>query len=260
VATEPEQTEDDSQRELIDLFGQEAQEWLLQIHSAITELESQAPADRHAQLVDVIVRGITSLGGSAATVSLSEVERTTFALLPFIDTIKDRTTATKQDYATVRGQFRLVVASVTTATGLELGLGVVEKAAPPQDKAADLLVLLNSLRDLHDREVADHRVTRSLIPHVMRRLEQEARQGNGQIVSKDYQQILADTQSADEQYLLTVQQELPAIAHYLGRLRQEGMAVLDSKPSMDATIRQIESLHNGAKHANATAMVTFLNG
>ena len=87
MSTEPEQTEDDFQKELIDLFGQEAQEWLLQIHSALTELESQVSGDRHAQLVDAIVRGITSLGGSAATVSLSEVERTTFALLPFIDTI-----------------------------------------------------------------------------------------------------------------------------------------------------------------------------
>lgn len=41
VSTEPEQTEDDFQKELIELFGQEAQEWLIQIHSALTELESQ---------------------------------------------------------------------------------------------------------------------------------------------------------------------------------------------------------------------------
>lgn len=260
MSTEPEQTEDDFQKELIDLFGQEAQEWLLQIHSALTELESQVSGDRHAQLVDAIVRGITSLGGSAATVSLSEVERTTFALLPFIDTIKDRTTAAKQDYATVREQFRLVVASVTTATGIELDLGPAAEAAPQQDPTSDLLTLLNALRDLEDREAAAHRVTRSLIPQVMRRLEQEARQGSGQISAKEYQQILLDTQAADEQYLLSVQQELPAIAHYLGRLRQEGMGALDSGSALDATIRQLESLHNGVKQANATPMVTFLNG
>ena len=59
-----------------------------------------------------VVRGITSLGGSAATVNLSDVERATFALLPFIDTLKDRTTATRQDYVTVREQFRIVIASV----------------------------------------------------------------------------------------------------------------------------------------------------
>ena len=39
VSTEPEQTEDDFQKELIELFGQEAQEWLIQIHSALTELD-----------------------------------------------------------------------------------------------------------------------------------------------------------------------------------------------------------------------------
>lgn len=70
MSTEPEQTEDDFQKELIELFGQEAQEWLIQIHSALTELESQPDTDRHVQLVDAVVRGITSLGGSAATVNL----------------------------------------------------------------------------------------------------------------------------------------------------------------------------------------------
>ncbi len=135
MSTEPEQTEDDFQKELIDLFGQEAQEWLGQIHSALAELEGQPDADRHRQLVDAVVRGITSLGGSAATVNLPDVERATFALLPFIDTVKDRTTATSQDFSTVREQFRLVVTSVTTATGLSLDLGPAQ-AAPPEPVVA----------------------------------------------------------------------------------------------------------------------------
>ena len=130
VSTEPEQTEDDFQKELVELFGQEAQEWLIQIHSALTELESQPDLDRHTQLVDAIVRGITSLGGSAATVNLSDVERATFALLPFIDTLKDRTTATRQDHVTVREQFRIVIASVTAATGIRSILDRPKEAPP----------------------------------------------------------------------------------------------------------------------------------
>ena len=56
MSTEPEQTEDDFQKELVELFGQEAQEWLVQIHSALTELESLPDSDRHTQLVSTDVR------------------------------------------------------------------------------------------------------------------------------------------------------------------------------------------------------------
>ena len=68
MSAEPEQTQDDFQKELIELFGQEAQEWLVQIHAALVELESPPDSDRHSQLIDAVVQGITSLGGSAATV------------------------------------------------------------------------------------------------------------------------------------------------------------------------------------------------
>ena len=63
-----------------------------------TELEGQPDLERYAQLVDVIVRGITSLGGSAATINLPDVEWTTFCAASLIDTIKDRTTVTAQDF------------------------------------------------------------------------------------------------------------------------------------------------------------------
>ena len=96
MSIESEQTEDDFQKELVELFGQEAQEWLLQIHSALNELEHQPDLDRHTQLVDAIVEASPVLAVSCHGQS-PDVERATFALLPFIDTVKDRTTATKQD-------------------------------------------------------------------------------------------------------------------------------------------------------------------
>ncbi len=124
MPTESDSHEDQFQKELVELFSQEAQEWLVQLHAALAELESQPTADRHIHIVDTIVRGITSLGGSAATINLPDVERATFALLPCIDIVRDRTTATKQDYQAVRRQFRSVVASVTSATGVTLEIDV----------------------------------------------------------------------------------------------------------------------------------------
>lgn len=260
LSIEPEQTEDEFQKELVELFGQEAQEWLLQIHSALTELEGQPDPDRHMQLVDAVVRGITSLGGSAATVNLSDVERATFALLPFIDTLKDRTTATNQDYVTVREQFRIVSASVTTATGMTLDLGPSSEVPPQSEPAADLLTLLNALRTLHDEHAAAGLPSRRLIPQVMQRLEQEARQGVGQMQATRFHQILVDLQGADEQFLGTLRQQLPAVAQSLTRLRREGLAVLEPDDVLGGCIQNLEQLQSIAKQANASPLVTFLSG
>ncbi len=260
MSIEPEQTEDEFQKELVELFGQEAQEWLLQIHSALTELEHQPDLDRHTQLVDAVVRGITSLGGSAATVNLSDVERATFALLPFIDTVKDRTTATKQDFATVRAQFRIVIASVTAATGMTLELGESQEDPGQSEPTADLLTLLNALRTLQDDYAVGGLSPRSLIPHILQRLEQEARQGTGQIQATSYHQMLRDLQMTDAQCLDAIRQQLPVVAQHLNEIRMEGWTTLKSNHTISTCIQNIEQLQGIAKQAHATPLVTFLTG
>jgi len=260
VSTEPEQTQDDFQKELIELFGQEAQEWLVQIHAALVELESLPDSDRHSQLIDAVVRGITSLGGSAATVSLPDVERATFALLPFIETIKDRTTATKQDFSTVREHFRTVIASVKVATGITLDIDPLPEAAPAPEPVLEFLPLLNALHQLQDEQAAQGSMSRSLIPQVLQRLEHEARIGAGQITAAQFQELLLTIHNTDAQYLGSLRQDLPGIALHLSRLRAGGVAVLTSDAGFDAPIQMIASLHEIAKQTNATPLVTFLTG
>lgn len=260
MSTEPEQTQDDFQKELIELFGQEAQEWLVQIHAALVELESLPDSDRHSQLIDAVVRGITSLGGSAATVSLPDVERATFALLPFIETIKDRTTATKQDFSTVREHFRTVIASVKVATGITLDIDPLPEAAPAPEPVLEFLPLLNALHQLQDEQAAQGSMSRSLIPQVLQRLEHEARIGAGQITVAQFQELLLTIHNTDAQYLGSLRQDLPGIALHLSRLRAGGVAVLTSDAGFDAPIQMIASLHEIAKQTNATPLVTFLTG
>ena len=260
MSTEPEQTQDDFQKELIELFGQEAQEWLVQIHAALVELENLPDSDRHSQLIDAVVRGITSLGGSAATVSLPDVERATFALLPFIETIKDRTTATKQDFSTVREHFRTVIASVKVATGITLDIDPLPEAAPAPEPVLEFLHLLNALHQLQDEQAAQGSMSRSLIPQVLQRLEHEARIGAGQITAAQFQELLLTIHNTDAQYLGSLRQDLPGIALHLSRLRAGGVAVLTSDAGFDAPIQMIASLHEIAKQTNATPLVTFLTG
>ena len=69
MSTEPEQTEDDFQKELIDLFGQEAQEWLGQIHSALAELEGPDHRAGNAAVLVVLSDGQQLDGPASAAAS-----------------------------------------------------------------------------------------------------------------------------------------------------------------------------------------------
>ena len=74
-------TPDDFQKELVDLFVEEAHEWLQNIHVALDELQQGPAPERHAKLVETISAGVTNLGGSAATINLPDVTQTSFAAI-----------------------------------------------------------------------------------------------------------------------------------------------------------------------------------
>src|SRR5262249_61094081 len=84
-------TSDEFQKELVDLFVQEAHEWLQNIHVALDELQQGPPPERHAALIGTLTAGVTNLGGSAATINLPDVGQASFAGRPFIEAIKDPT-------------------------------------------------------------------------------------------------------------------------------------------------------------------------
>jgi HPt (histidine-containing phosphotransfer) domain-containing protein len=260
VSTETQHSDDEFQRELVELFGQEAQEWLVQIDAALIELEAQAAPDRHVQLVEAIVRAITSLGGSAATINLPEVERVTFALLPFIDIVRDRTTANKQDYFTVRQQFSVVTAAVREATGLAFG------ADPPADGRAtttttiDLFGLLTSLRDLHETCARTRSWTRHLIQNVIRRLEQEAREGQAQVDSGSFQRMLEELVGADDELFLDLQRTLPEVRRAVDSLKARPACRPLPSDDLMPSLLEVERLHGRAQHIHAAAIATFLAG
>src|SRR2546428_13870931 len=58
-------TTDDFQKELVDLFVQEAHEWLQNIHVALDELQQGPAPERHAKLIGTISAGGVNLGGFA---------------------------------------------------------------------------------------------------------------------------------------------------------------------------------------------------
>ncbi len=52
-------TTDDFQKELVDLFVEEAHEWLQNLHVALDELEQGPAPERYAELIDMMLVGVT---------------------------------------------------------------------------------------------------------------------------------------------------------------------------------------------------------
>jgi HPt (histidine-containing phosphotransfer) domain-containing protein len=260
VSTETVHNDDEFQKELVELFGQEAQEWLVQIDAALTELESEVTTERHVQLVETSVRAITSLGGSAATINLPEVERVTFALLPFIDMIRDRTTASKQDYFTVRQQFTVVTASVREATGLIFGAEPPAGTVPCGTAAISLLTLLNSLRELQETCARTRNWTRHLIQNVIRRLEQEGREGTEAIEPAAFLQMLEELAGADDELFLDLQRTLPDVRRAVESLKADPASGRLPSDDLTPSLSEVDRLHGRAESVHATRIATFLAG
>jgi HPt (histidine-containing phosphotransfer) domain-containing protein len=260
VLTETFHNDDEFQRELVELFGQEAQEWLVQIDGALTELETHPAADRHLQLVEAIVRAITSLGGSAATINLPEVERATFALLPFIDTVRDPTTATKQDYSTVREQFTIVTGAVREATGSSFGLELPAGTTAHGTADIRLPALLDSLRALHEGSCRTDRWARHLLQNVIRGLEQQVAQGKEHIESAVFRRMVEELNGADGDFFLELQRSLPGVQRLVDGLKRGADGKPHAADDLLPSLTEVERLRGRAKQIHAIAIATFLTG
>src|SRR5512134_3411321 len=175
-------TSDEFQKELVDLFVQEAHEWLQNIHVALDELQQGPPPERHAALVTTLTAGVTNLGGSAATINLPDVERASFAALPFIEAIKDpKKTFSVQDFISLCKQLGQIHTALTSATGVsfeEEAEAESVDAVPPSLSPAEFL---QSLRTLQEAQGAVATSERNLVKTMIEQMEGQVQAGVQQV-------------------------------------------------------------------------------
>lgn len=244
----------DFQREILELFAQEAREWLGQIHQALQELLSRPEADRHAALIKTITQGLASLGGSAATVDLPEVERAAFALLPFVESIRDPVSVlTPRDFAAIRQKILYIATVLIDTTGMAIDF---EFGSLPEAIQAD--VLLNQLRRLQVEQVSSP--SRNVVQVIIDKIEQDTQQGINTVDRSSIETVLKNVAEADEAFLSVVTQRLPMVARGVGCLkskeRDEGLLASEC----NATLREVSALQAAAQRVHATSVMTFLNG
>ena len=254
-------TPDDFQKELVDLFVQEAHEWLQNIHVALDELQQGPAPERHANLIGTISAGVTNLGGSAATIDLPDVMQASFAAIPFIEALQDpRKSFSVQDFLSLCKQLGQIHTALTRATGTsftENGSGAATKAV---DASLSPVELLRALQELQQKQSPDAGTGRNLIHSMIEHMESQVRAGIERIDAMAIQGSLVQVSEAEESFLTAIDERVPEIFRKLSALKMDGGEPSSRMMDLEASLRGVAQLRTDAQQVNADSAMMFFTG
>ncbi|SRR5688572_16988891 len=250
-------TSDEFQKELVDLFVQEAHEWLQNIHVALDELQQGPPPERHTALIGTLTAGVTNLGGSAATINLPDVEQASFAALPFIEAIKDPTKSfSVQDFLSLCKQLGQIHTALTNATGVSFDAQAeaeVVEAAPGLSPAE----FLQTLRTLQSKQHPAGPLERNLIKTMIEQMESQIQAGVQQVGVDVIQGYLTRMSESEDAFVQIVDAQMPGLAAKLSSLADDASV---SGDLLEASIQEVTQLRAEAQQVNVTPAMTFFSG
>ncbi len=255
------ETQDAFQKELIEVFVQEAQEWLQQIHVALDELQQAPPPDRHRALAETIKNGIANLGGTAATISLGDVERASFAALPFVDAVQDPAAPISvEDFIALCRQLGHIHTALTQATGVAFD---PEDAAAVKEQPAttirtnDYVTLLRGVQEEYQCSRSFHRnLTMALIAQAEGLLQRGVEHCN--VVS--IKEFLDRSAEGEQGFLQVLHHHLPSLVQVLQRLSQHAGGTSQFPEDLPMTAERAAQLWSAAQQVNASHAMTFFMG
>ncbi|MDF2754826.1 MAG: uncharacterized protein K0S94_411 [Nitrospira sp.] len=250
-------TSDEFQNELVELFVQEAHEWLQNIHVALDEIQQGPPPERHAVLINTLTAGVTNLGGSAATINLPNVEQASFAALPFIEAIKDPTKSfSVQDFLSLCKQLGQIHTALTNATGVSFD-AEAESETVEAVPGLSPTEFVETLRKLQSTQETTGPLERNLIKTMIDQMEGQVQAGVQHVGVDVIQGYLDRMSESEEAFVQVVDEQLPTLTAQLSSLADPA-----SLPGgvLEASIREVTQLRAEAQQVNVTPAMTFFSG
>lgn len=255
------EAEDAFQRELIELFVQEAQEWLQQIHVALDELQQGPAADRHVKLAQTIRAGLTNLGGSAATINLSDVERASFSALPFVEAVQDPALPISVgDFIVLCKQLGHIHAALTSATGVAFTADSEDARSQSLPVIIPTSDFLSALNELQQRQIAQPELSRNLVSILIAQIQGLVRDGVFHCDVTAMRTFLDRSAEADDAFYAVVQQQLPITAEGIAQLQREGEPPARRLERLEAVLERVTQLWTAAQQVNASQAMTVFMG
>ncbi len=250
-------TDDAFQKELVELFVQEAQEWLQQIHVALDELQQAPPAERYRSLAQTIKVGIANLGGSAATIHLSDVERASFSALPFIEAVQEPgARISADDFLALCKQLGHIQGALTRATGVTFAPEPDHTSVEGAPTVMDTKELLVRLRALHGQSSVPEIFSRNLVQTMMAQAEGLLNRGMEQCNLASIQEFLDRLAEAEQGFLNLVREDVPHLFSAFEVLRN-GRA---ESSHLQNAVERVARLWSAAQQVNASHAMTFFMG
>jgi hypothetical protein len=248
-------TSDEFQTELVDLFVQEAHEWLQNIHVALDELQQGPVPERHAALIGILTGGVTNLGGSAATINLPDVEQASFAALPFIEALNDpKKSFSVQDFLFLCKQLGQIHTALTRATGVSFEAAAAEAAGAAKAGLSpeEFLEALHTLRANQPRKAEGDR---GLINAIIDQIESQIQAGVQQVGIDVVQGYLDRMSESEEAFVRSVDTVVPNLIAKL-------LTLMQAPPvgSLEASLQEVTQLRTDAQQVNAVSAMTFFTG
>ena len=255
------ETEDAFQKELVELFVQEAQEWLQQIHVALDELQQSPPSERHRALAQTIKVGVTNLGGSAATLNLSDVERASFSALPFVEAVQDPSAQiSTDDFIALCKQLGHIHGALTRATGVTFEADDVSASSEDPPTMIPTKEFLTLLRGLQDQYISSNAFHRNLLQTMLAQAEGLMERGVEQCNMSSIHEFLERSAEEEQGFLDVVQQELPHLMAIIQTLKTSGNALSAPSSDLQNTVERVAQLWSAAQQVNASHAMLFFMG
>lgn len=254
-------TTDDSQKELVDLFVEEAHEWLENIHVALDELQQGPAPERHAKLIGTISSGVINLGGSAATINLLDVKHASFATIPFIEALRDPQKALAvQDFLSLCKQLGQIHTALTRATGISFEDDGSCAAAEAVHAVLSPGEFLQALLELQEQQSSGIASGRDLIRSLIEQMEGQVQAGVQRIDASVIHEYLARVSEAEESFLKAIDERVPEIAEKMSALKMDGGEASSSLTALEASLQDVARLRTEAQQVNAGSALMFFTG
>jgi chemotaxis protein histidine kinase CheA len=255
------ETEDAFQKELVELFVQEAQEWLQQIHVALDELQQSPPSERHRALAQTIKVGVTNLGGSAATLKLGDVERASFSALPFVEAVQDPSTRiSTDDFIALCKQLGHIHGALTRATGVTFEAEDVSASSEDPPTMIPTKEFLTLLRGLQDECITSNAFHRNLVQTMLAQAESLMERGVEQCNMSSIHEFLERSAEGEQGFLDVVRQELPHLTAIIQTLKTSGDALSTPSSDLQNAVERVAQLWSAAQQVNASHAMLFFMG
>ncbi len=284
-------SENQFQEEVLKLFAEEGLEWLGHCKTALEQLENGAPPDQAAKLYDTILRSLTNLMGSAATVDLAALQKLALALIPLLQALQSNKVAGKSEHFNTIRQGLTLLTSATqvlekadSKTVVIVNLesimrlqaehiqksvakvqGVANAPSSPSKETVEhdrksLATIVNAIINLKNSRSSSLEPTRNLVEIVLRKLHRLLDQDSTALTANSVSSILFQLEGFDARFLEETQRRQGTVKKALAALKNGKCDSEEHKRNFQDALHELALLHEMAREVGAVTMTKLLHG